>query len=132
MPRKPMQVVQINLRIREELRRRLEREAKRRGVSLNFEMTSRLQETFDLETQRTFDKIGEDMKINWARYGEMFHELAKQGDLIRAAEALVKQVDAEDSSEAATAAAEKLRQVIKMLDQEATIARRKFTTGGDQ
>ena len=61
MPRKPMQVVQVNLRIREGLRRQLEREAKRRGVSLNFEMTSRLQETFDQVAARSIDTIGADM-----------------------------------------------------------------------
>jgi HicB family len=50
MPRKPMQVVQVNLRIREGLRRKLEAAAKKRGVSLNFEMTDRLARSFEGET----------------------------------------------------------------------------------
>ena len=91
-------------------------------------MTSRLEQSFEQEASRSNEAVAEDMKINWARYGEMFHELAKQGDLIRAAEALVKQVDAEDSSKAVATAAEKLRQVIKMFDQEAAIALRKMHT----
>jgi hypothetical protein len=47
MPRKPSDIVQPNLRIREDLRRRLEAAAKKRGVSLNFEMTERLKASFD-------------------------------------------------------------------------------------
>ena len=50
MPRKPMQVVQVNLRIREGLRRKLEAAAKKRGVALNFEMTDRLARSFEGET----------------------------------------------------------------------------------
>jgi hypothetical protein len=133
MPRKPSAVLQYKLRIREALRRRIEQAAKKRGVSANYEMTSRLEQSFEQEASRSNEAIAEDMKINWTRYGEMFHELAKRGDLIRAAEALVKQIDAEDGSKAVATAAEKLRQVIKMFDQEAAIALRKMhTTGGDQ
>jgi hypothetical protein len=49
MPRKPMQVVQVNLRIREGLRRKLDAAATKRGVSLNFEMTDRLARSFEGE-----------------------------------------------------------------------------------
>jgi hypothetical protein len=47
MPRKPTDTIQVNLRIKEALRRRLEAAAKKRDVSLNFEMVDRLKESFD-------------------------------------------------------------------------------------
>jgi hypothetical protein len=47
--RKPTDVVQVNLRLRESLRRRLEREAERRGLSFNAELIRRLRESFDRE-----------------------------------------------------------------------------------
>jgi hypothetical protein len=48
MARKPTEVVAVTLRIREDLRRRLEREARRDGISLNAEMEKRLEDSFDL------------------------------------------------------------------------------------
>jgi hypothetical protein len=131
MPRKPMEVVQVNLRIREQLRRRLEQEAKRRGVSLNYEMTSRLQETFDQNVLRTIDLVAEDIRIAWAPHAQANHDRGTQGDLLRAGETLLKQIDAENSSEALKAAADKLRKVFKMIDDEAVAALRRATTSGD-
>jgi hypothetical protein len=125
MPRKPMQVVQVNLRIREGLRRQLEREAKRRGVSLNFEMTSRLQETFDQVAARSIDTIGADMAVVWARYSEADHESGKLGDLLRATEALLKQID---SGEPTQAAAQKVKGVIRMIEAEALLKIRARST----
>ena len=89
MARKPSDIVQPNLRIREELRRRLEREAKKRDVSLNNEMTYRLERSFDEDATRSNAEVSADMKNVWARYSEVFHSLNKQGDLIRAANALL-------------------------------------------
>jgi hypothetical protein len=48
MARKPTEVVAVTLRIREDLRRRLERAARKAGVSLNAEMEKRLEDSFDL------------------------------------------------------------------------------------
>jgi hypothetical protein len=47
--RKLTDVVQVNLRLRESLRRKLEREAERRGMSFNAELTLRLRESFNRE-----------------------------------------------------------------------------------
>jgi hypothetical protein len=51
--RKPMQVVQVNLRLREALRRKLEAAARQRGVSLNFEMTDRLAKSFEQDEAKS-------------------------------------------------------------------------------
>jgi hypothetical protein len=50
MARKPSDIVQPNLRIREELRRKLARKADDNRVSLNVEMTRRLERSLDQET----------------------------------------------------------------------------------
>jgi hypothetical protein len=46
MPRKPTDIVQINLRIRESFRRDLEREAQQANLSLNAEIIRRLDQSF--------------------------------------------------------------------------------------
>jgi hypothetical protein len=53
MKRKPSDQVQLKLRIREELRRKLEKEAKAKGVSLNSEMALRLARSFEREESLT-------------------------------------------------------------------------------
>lgn len=50
-PRKPTDIVQLKLRLREELRRKLERAATKKEHSLNTEMVERLDRSFDLESQ---------------------------------------------------------------------------------
>ena len=47
--RKLTDVVQVNLRLRESLRRRLEEEAEKRGSSFNAELTRRLEDSFERE-----------------------------------------------------------------------------------
>lgn len=49
--RKQIDIVQLKLRIREELRRKLEREAAKKGHSLNTEMVERLEASFAVESQ---------------------------------------------------------------------------------
>ena len=65
MARKPSDIVQPNLRIREELRRRLETEAKKRGVSLNAEMNHRLEQSFDYDARVVLDGVAKDMAAQW-------------------------------------------------------------------
>jgi hypothetical protein len=62
MPRKPIEVVQYKLRIREALRRRIERAAKEHGVSANQEMASRLERSFEQESVRKIDLIATQME----------------------------------------------------------------------
>ena len=49
MAPKASKVVQYKIRVREELRRRIEQAAKKRFVSANYEMTSRLERSFEQE-----------------------------------------------------------------------------------
>jgi hypothetical protein len=62
MPRKPSAIVQYKLRIRETLRRRIERVAKEHGISANQEMASRLERSFEQESVRKIDLIATQME----------------------------------------------------------------------
>src|SRR5271169_303317 len=89
MRRKPTDVVQINLRIREAERRKLEAAAKSNAVSLNAEMAARIARTFRQTAMLEVDQLAE----NVGRYLKPLladaHELAKGGDLVRAADELI-------------------------------------------
>ena len=89
MPREPVDIVHVNLRIRENLRRDLEHEAKKHQVSLNYEITSRLQQTFEqqhiLYTHQLAESAGR-MLLPLIEGGQ---DLNLQGDLIRAIETLI-------------------------------------------
>jgi HicB family len=61
MPRKPTALVQINLRIREALRRRLDVAAEANETSLNQEMVNRLEKSFENEDLRPQVKHLHDM-----------------------------------------------------------------------
>ena len=130
MPRKPTAFVSYKLRIKEALRREIERAAKARGVSLNYEMSSRLERSFERDAQRRLDETESDMSNTWARYGQAFHELEKQGDLLRATEALLKQIEQESTSPAIKAAVVQVKQAIALIDAEAKLLLRRMHTTG--
>ena len=84
MPRKPTDVAHINLRIRESLRRKLEREAERHATSLNNEIRLRLEDSFQKEAKFELDTIRDDMETVWARYGDRFLRLELQDQFFEA------------------------------------------------
>jgi hypothetical protein len=84
MPRKPVDTAHINLRIRESLRRKLEREAKAHRTSLNNEIRLRLEDSLEKGAARDLDGIAADMKNVWARYSERFLLLDLEEQLARA------------------------------------------------
>jgi len=57
MARKSTDTVAITLRIREDLRRRLEREAKKKDTSLNSEMEARLENSFELTNTASLIRV---------------------------------------------------------------------------
>ena len=116
MPRKPTEMVQVNLRIRENLRRRLEREAKKRGVSLNYEMTSRIEQGFDREAHRKIDKVASDLEDVWDRFLRGEEDRARQMELVDAAEHLIKQLPTDvREGEAVRHAVEWVQKAIKAI-----------------
>jgi hypothetical protein len=95
MPRKPSDIVQPNLRIREDLRRRLEAVAKKRGVSLNFEMTERLKASFDQGDLVKISRVATDMENVWTRYARETEDRLQTQKLMNAAEYLVRELPPE-------------------------------------
>jgi hypothetical protein len=69
MPRKLVDIAHVNLRIRESLRRKLEREAKKRRTSLNNEIRWRLEDSFEAQARRDLEEIAADLKTIDARLG---------------------------------------------------------------
>jgi hypothetical protein len=63
MAKKSTEIVPIMLRVREDLRKRLEREAKKRVHSLNAEMVERLEKSFAKESQDMRDSAILDMMV---------------------------------------------------------------------
>ena len=116
MTRKRTDTAQLKLRIREALRRRLEQAAKKRDVSLNFEMTSRLTESFDREALRTIDAVASNLENVWERFARESENRSLQEELMRAAEALIEQLPAEIQERAAVkAAVEQVEKAIKLI-----------------
>jgi hypothetical protein len=94
MPRKPSETVQVNLRIKETLRRRLAKVAELNGCSLNYELVERLSRSLDtVPPARPFEDIVGDMKVVWAKYGQAFHAVAQQGSLISVLDTLIGQTE---------------------------------------
>jgi hypothetical protein len=63
VPRKPAETVQVNLRMKEVMRRRLDQAAKKHGVSLNAEMMRRLEESFTQEEQRSLKEVTKRLEL---------------------------------------------------------------------
>ena len=86
MVRSPNVTVQVNLRIKESLRRQLEREADKHQTSLNNEMRLRLEDSFKAQDLRDHGEHNRDTEVLLARYARhlTLHEL--QQDLMRAME----------------------------------------------
>jgi hypothetical protein len=95
-------------------------------------MTSRLKESFDREGLFTIGTIASDIEINWARFGEAFHELNKQGDLLRAADTLVSAIEQSPAEvrerEAIVKAVAQVQKAIKLIDAEAALLARRMHT----
>jgi len=81
MSRKPHEIVSINLRIRETLRAKLEREAQRHHFSLNSEVRLRLEDSFRRDEARSDEDTRDSMQICWHRYANRFLLLSLEDEL---------------------------------------------------
>ncbi len=92
MARKASDIAQLKLRIREDLRARLEKAAKKRDVSLNFEMTSRLAESFEHSALLKLSEITVDMDNAYSRYARETGDRLQTQELMEAAEYLIREL----------------------------------------
>jgi hypothetical protein len=72
MRRKPNETVQVNLRIKEELRRKLERSAKEHEVSFNQEIRARLEDSLEKKAKQSLESIASDIERHWDRFRDLF------------------------------------------------------------
>jgi Arc-like DNA binding domain len=72
MRRKPNETVQVNLRIKEELRRKLEAAAKEHEVSFNQEIRARLEESLERKAKQSIESVASDIERNWHRFRDLF------------------------------------------------------------
>ena len=125
MARKPSDIVAPNLRIREDLRLRLEKAAIKNRVSINREMINRLTDSFVLRARLNLEELHADMKVDAAHIRQAtLHHPNLQADLINAAEALVAANKKQDQT-AITAAIEQVENVINMIERDRLAALRK-------
>jgi hypothetical protein len=84
MSRQPHEIANINLRIRETLRRKIQRAAEQHHFSLNNEIRIRLEDSLTRDATYTLDDMISDLRIKWARQGERDKAL-EFGDQLAAA-----------------------------------------------
>ncbi len=83
-PRKPIDVVSFTLRLREELRAKLEAEAAKNGVSLNQEIITRLADTFETDLGDRLDAVEKtilETRRDWDVLQRRFDEFQAQTEL---------------------------------------------------
>jgi hypothetical protein len=94
MPHHPDNVLQVNLRIRKELHRKLKRAAADHRISLNSEIAMRLNDSLeDRDAARSLSNIVDHMQIVWPRLAAYFVTLEIEDKLI---EALAQNKDPND------------------------------------
>ena len=92
MARKPSDVIQIKIRVREDLRRRLEQAANKADRSINSEMASRLANSFNLPK---LNEITGRLENVYTRLAHDLRDRSQREDLMRAAEYLIEQLPTE-------------------------------------
>jgi hypothetical protein len=123
--RKPSDIVSPNLRIREDLRRRLEKAADKNRVSINREMINRLTDSFELRVRLGFEELLDAMKEAEAHTAQAtLHHPNLQAALINAAEALVAANEKQDQEAIATAVTQ-VKAAITTIDLDRRAALRK-------
>jgi hypothetical protein len=130
MSRKPTDIAHINLRIRESLRKKLDQEAEDRHWSLNNEIRWRLEASFERQDLLSLADSGTRLETLVSKFEERFGELDKQGDLLRAADALVKAIERKDT-DAIKDGVIRIKQTVSNIETEAkAVVRRMHTSGG--
>ena len=92
MARKPSDVIQIKIRVREDLRRRLEQAANKADRSINSEMASRLADSFNLPK---LNEITAGLENVYTRFAREQRDRLQTEDLMRAAEYLIRELPTE-------------------------------------
>jgi hypothetical protein len=92
MARKPSDVIQIKIRVREDLRRRLEQAANKAHRSINSEMASRLADSFNLPK---LNEVTAGLENVYTRFAREMHDRSQTQALMRAADWLIQELPTE-------------------------------------
>jgi len=127
MPRKSVDIAHVNLRIRESLRKKLADEAEKHRFSLNTEIRVRLEASFE---RQAFGSLAESTAFLVAAHKRLdarLRGLDRQGDLLRASEALLRAIE-QGEHKAIKDAAAQVKQTTDMIDEEAKATVRRSQT----
>ncbi len=65
--RKPTDLVQVGLRLREDLRQRVVNEARKNHIPINRELHRRIEQSFEIGMVRSLEAVAADMASTWSR-----------------------------------------------------------------
>jgi hypothetical protein len=101
MRRKPTATVQVNLRIKEELRRKLEAVAKQEEISLNQLIKQRLEDSLEQKAKQSLESISSDLERNWHRFREvsLLDVISTLEETNKILEGMIKRADAKEDPE---------------------------------
>lgn len=129
MAHKTTDTIQINLRLKEALRRRVAREAERNKVSMTKQILLFIEDGLERQDHGTLAELIGALDVIVARHSAAHHEQNKLGDAVRVIEALIDAAEGRDGGKLGETIA-KGRQVLRMIDAEgAATMRRMHTTG---
>jgi hypothetical protein len=131
MLRKSTDTAHVNLRIRESLRKKLAQEAEDRHWSLNNEIRWRLEASFERQDLLSLTDCSTRLTALVSQFEQRFDELNKQGDTLRAAEALVKAIERKDA-DAIKDGVIRVKQIISDAETEAKAALRHTHIRGEK
>jgi hypothetical protein len=75
---------QVKLRLRADLRRRLEQEARHHRLTLNNEIRIRLEDSLEQGARRDLSDIVMDLRVSWLRFGARFLRMELADELANA------------------------------------------------
>ncbi len=123
-PAKERQAPGYKLRMPDSLREQIDQAAAANHTSANREIINRLHQSFVNTGVGKGEDVFQDIAVNWARFGKLFHDLASHGDLVRAAELLVEAVEKKGNVKDAI---QRVNNAIAVIDHDAALIKRRFS-----
>jgi predicted transcriptional regulator len=108
-------VTTFKIRLRPELKQKLERVAKKRDRSINLEMVERLEQSFGPVELVSLGKVAGDIERAWEKFAAETFRQGLQENLMRSAENLIEQLPKELRNGQLKAAVERMQQSIATI-----------------
>ncbi len=108
-------VTTFKIRLRPELKQKLERVAKKRDRSINLEMVERLEQSFGPVELVSLGKVAGDIERAWKNFAAETFRQGLQENLMRSAENLIEQLPKELRNGQLRPAVERMQQTIATI-----------------